>query len=684
MPFGAISASGASGTCFASGTVVITTPTSWSDLQCVHTGDIIITGSGSFTMLGSSLAETGSITANESSALVIQSSTINLSSGSPPVSTGGISSSGLANVVVNSSKVTFPSNSTVAVEGSSLYSYNSTFTFANSGESHAVHLEANSSTIISSQLVATNVTGIFLGNSSSTNSETSLVSSSITESGLNINQSLRISGSSSIQILGSTINNIVSTESSSQALVFVGGGLVTINKTQILASDQGAVGFTPNSTSILNIVGSSGIQIAQSKLVSGNNGLPGVYQNSQLSLTSNTNITIVGSTVQSVGLVTSLAIAARTPPLIAHYVTINQSIIQTNQSPGSVSIAVGYGLILNDTRIDVLPGTLSLNIYELWATDSNITSGLVFSGGAIELAYLYNTTATSMTVLNSASFYAYSWFIVHTVSSSNGEPLGNCTINIVNPSTGSVDVSANTSPSGWAKIPVLHRDLVSSVSTTTQFYIVEATKGSLRSNQQSILSNQTSYLTLSLGPPADSSSNFTQLTHYTYQLLFGLAGQPETISLYSNADPLNFYNNATFSELDFSTVGSSGYNFTFIFVYPRDLSSTPLSVKVDGVPLNTVKTTSNATDYIETFSVPSGQHKISVTYIPPLPANTFGPSPVLNPGIIAEIGLIIAAAGGLILMIIFVRRRGQKAASFGQKLIAIEEKKELASSSESE
>ena len=641
------------GTCFPTPSVVtITTAIYWSNLLCNHSGDIILTGTGSLTMINSSLDETGIISANQNSELNTQSSIITLTSISPTF--GGLNSTGVASILFNSTHVNFPANAIISVEGKELYAYNSTLSMSNSTQGYPVRFQANFTNLISSQIREVNVTGIFLGNSSSLNSITKITSTSITDTGSNINQSMRVFGTSSVEMLGSTIQNLASSQSSNNALTFLSGGSIEINKTQIVVSDQGFIGFSTNTTSTLNIVASSGIGINQSKLISGEGGLPGLYQESQLSLTSNTNITVIQSTIQSEASQSSINIVAITPPLETHYVTMNQSLLETNQSPGSVNIAAGYGLILNSTKIDVASNTLFLKIYELWAVDSNITSPLTFSGGAIQVAYLYNTTSPSKAVLTSATFYEYSWLIVHSILEGRSS-MGNATIDVVNPTTNGVDATATTNSSGWVKMAVLQEQLVSSVLTTVPYYVVEASGDNLRSSQMIALSNETTHLTLSLDPLTDA--NYSQLNYFTYALLFGLAAPSTTVSLYTNSYPLNFYNNATFSELDFYTVGSSGYNFTFVFAYPSNFSISALIVKIDGIPLSNLKTESNSSGDILTFSIPSGQHRISIAYIPPIAPSPSPNSPFLFPGYITVLAVVLIVVIGATLLIVFVRRK---------------------------
>ena len=121
--------------------------------------------------------------------------------------------------------------------------------------------------------------------------------------------------------------------------------------------------------------------------------------------------------------------------------------------------------------------------------------------------------------------------------------------------------------------------------------MAQASSGPSTSNEAYFSSNNTSFLNLALNPSISGSNS--QLGYYTYPIQFAV-GAPQTfVGIRTNAYPLNFVNNASFSQLDFDTIGPLGPNYTFTIVYPANFTTTQLTVKVDQIPLKSVKITSN-------------------------------------------------------------------------------------------
>ncbi len=99
------------GTCFSNGPVVLATVTFWQNLQCIHSGTITINGTGSLTMINSSLvqevvnATPSDLNLSNYAQLVMMSSTLNMGGIGSLLVSGNASASLTTSGLVNSSVV---------------------------------------------------------------------------------------------------------------------------------------------------------------------------------------------------------------------------------------------------------------------------------------------------------------------------------------------------------------------------------------------------------------------------------------------------------------------------------------------------------------------------------------------------------------------------------------------------
>jgi hypothetical protein len=338
--------------------------------------------------------------------------------------------------------------------------------------------------------------------------------------------------------------------------------------------------------------------------------------------------------------------------------TITQAIIQTGTNPSNITFSSGYGLLFNRTQIITnINSTIAINSYQLVSYNSLIPTNITV-GTSIAFAYLYNTTVRSVVGLKTGTYQNFGFLFVKVISSSSSQtPVPFAKVVLLNPATGSVAYTGLTNSSGWAKFTVLQAVVNSSVSQNRTFYVVQASSGPLTSNEAYLSSNNTSFLDLALNPSI--SGNNSQLGYYTYPIQFSV-GVPQTyVGIRTNAYPLNFVNNASFSELDFNTIGLSGPNYTFTIVYPANFTTAQLTVKVDQIPVKSVKITSNSTYYFASFSVPSGPHQIKLVYISPNGYFNYTQNPILNPSIAVIAAVILILIFGTVFIVYYVRRQNQ-------------------------
>jgi hypothetical protein len=406
-----------------------------------------------------------------------------------------------------------------------------------------------------------------------------------------------------------------------------------------------------NSTLYFNLI--------SSKLISGEGSQTGIYETAHVTLNAGANMTVEGSLIQSESLGnSSVTLRSSQPTNIIHNMTITQAIIQTGTNPSNITFSSGYGLLFNRTQIITnINSTIAINSYQLVSYNSLIPTNITV-GTSIAFAYLYNTTVRSVVGLKTGTYQNFGFLFVKVISSSSSQtPVPFAKVVLLNPATGSVAYTGLTNSSGWAKFTVLQAVVNSSVSQNRTFYVVQASSGPLTSNEAYLSSNNTSFLDLALNPSI--SGNNSQLGYYTYPIQFSV-GVPQTyVGIRTNAYPLNFVNNASFSELDFNTIGLSGPNYTFTIVYPANFTTAQLTVKVDQIPVKSVKITSNSTYYFASFSVPSGPHQIKLVYISPNGYFNYTQNPILNPSIAVIAAVILILIFGTVFIVYYVRRQNQ-------------------------
>ncbi len=257
--------------------------------------------------------------------------------------------------------------------------------------------------------------------------------------------------------------------------------------------------------------------------------------------------------------------------------------------------------------------------------------------------------------LKTGTYQNFEWLFVHVTN--NGTSQANvpgAIVSLLDPNDNSIVYTGVTNASGWAKISVLQAETNASSSVNRTYYVVQAQSGGLLSNEAYLTTNNTSYLTLLLNPASRGNQN---LNYFTYVLRSDIGVPEATMGIYTNAYPLNFVNNASFSELDFNTVGGTGTNYTFVVAYPANFTTAPLTVSVDQVPLKSVTITSNKTYYFATFSVPSGYHSVALAYVSPNSNYANVVNPILNPGLSVILAVILLLVVGCIFIFYYVRRQ---------------------------
>ncbi len=674
--------------------------------------DLVLAGLATLSMTGSTLNLDGigqlQISANSSVSMVtsgvVNSSIIVSNAGSLSATStsildlNGLNSSSIGPIKFTSSRIsvapqsfTFHSGITVVpvkergdaiIQGDSTLDLNqTTFQADNTTD---VLLNCPSTLILDSQIQNSNISNFAIGYSTLSNGQTSIVNSKI-QSALTVNvtvgapgpsstteissstilfssaasqnalvygtEVLTVSGSSVISLVGSTTRSL-----GSLALV---GGAVFIIQSVVQASDFDYYGYTPLSTSSLVINSTLYFDVISSKLISGQSSQTGIYETAHITVNAGTNMTVEGSLIQSESLGnSSITLRSSQPNNILHNATMAQDVIQTGPNPSNITFSSGYGLLFNRTQIITnINSTISVNTYQLISYDSVIPANITV-GRSIAFAYLYNTTVVGVVGLKTGTYQNYEYLFVKVdASPSSQSPASFAKVVLLNSTSGSVAYEGETNASGWAKFTVLQSVVNSTASVTPIHYVVQASSGSSTSNQVYFSSNATSDLNLALSPSVSGSSS--QLGYYTYPIVFG-AGSPQSyIGIRSNAYPLNFVNNASFSELDFNTIGLPGPNYTFTIVYPANFTNSPLTVKVDQIPLTKVKITSNATYYFASFSIPAGVHQVTLTYYSPNGSYNTTTNPILNPSAVVIAATVLILLFGTVFIIYYVRRQSR-------------------------
>ncbi|MGI0090255.1 MAG: hypothetical protein ACREBS_00970 [Nitrososphaerales archaeon] len=758
-------ASGPVGACLPYGALFISNANYLANLQCTHVGTMTLNGTGSITLVNSTLIEqagaglgNGLILAGFSQ-ITLLNSTLNLngtgvlslsanstakfseselvngnlllannavfsSNHSSYLSMLHFATSNLASFVANSTTINLLSGGNATVSGSVFSLDDSSLSIQNS---RSVLLNAAVDDILGSSIVDSNVSRLGIGNFSQS---TTILSSTITSSNvenfslgdtanftstsmltildskiLNSNvsfMSIGASGSSSITTLNSssvncaeligssvvklfggksiiisnsTLLNQAISETNERAATFVSGGNVTVSKSNMASSDAAAFGYpSVLSNSMLSLTSSSNLNISNSQIASGITRVFGTFGSSELQLNSLGNTSITNTLIQSEAANNAtLSLYARNPISLLHAISVADSTLETATSPGNITIGSNYAVTLNNTRILSNSSTFTLNTYSLFSYNSNIPSALTVGGSSIGVAVLYNTTITTpVTIQKGGIFYSHGWLFARVLSSSiagsNGTtiPVPNSEVNIINPVGGSVVSTSFTNSTGWTKIPILLGVANSTMTASMTYYVVQASSGGYKSNQEYVVANNTVYTQLYLGP-VPSVSNYTRakLGYFTYALQYGI-GQPTSyLGIYTNSYPVQFVNNATWSEVDFQTVGTGGYDFVFTIIYPKNFTTTSLTVKIDGIPIRNVQTLSNSTYNFESFSTTASLHKIALVYIEPNGRYVYQQNPNFDPGIAIILIVVLLGAVGTAFVLSYTWRQQRKSTGFG-------------------
>lgn len=728
------------GTCFPNGPVVLSNTSVWENLQCVHTGTVSINGTGSLTMINSSLvqevvnATPSDLNLSDYAQLNLQSSTVNLGGIGSLLLSGNSSANLVTSGLVNSSVVLSnvgqlsanessllnldgfnstsiaPLNftdSTLDVESQSFTFYvgttvvpvtengvvnvndNSSLEFNDAtfqaSNSSLVELDTLNALVLDSHISNYNITQFMIGNSpladSQTTIEDSQVSSSLTtnvtigslepnstteifsSSVLMSNaysQNVFLYGTSALTVDNSTIGTQVGSTIEAFGTLYLYGGAVSIFGSNVYQSTFDYYGYASVAASNLVVNSTLYFNIISSKLSSGQGSQSGLYADSHLILNSGANMTVEGSQLQSNALTNNtILIRSSYPPDIIHNMTLTQDTIQLGPNPSNVTFSSGYGLLLNRTAVSVIPNsTISVNAYQLTAYDSIVPSNITV-GSSLAFAYLYNTTVTGIVGLKTGVYQNYEWFLVHVINSGSPQtPVSGAMVSLIEPNDSSIEYTGVTNSSGWAKISVLQAESNSTTSINETYYVIEAQSGGIVSNEAFVTTNGTTYVALTL---SSASGADTSLNYFSYPLETSAGITESYLGVYTNSYPLNFVNNATYSQLDFNTFGPSGTNYTFVLAYPENFTTVPLSVSVDQVPLNDVRFTSNKTYYFATFSIPSGYHSVALSYVE-ANSNYIGvENPILSPSASVIAAVILLLVVGTVFIFYYVRRQNAQA-----------------------
>jgi len=724
------------GTCFPNGPVVLSNVTFWENLQCIHSGTITINGTGSLTMVNSSLvqevvnATPSDLNLSSYAQLVMQSSTLNLGgigsllvSGNASASLttsglvnssvllsnvgklsanntsfldlNGLNSTSLASLYINDSSVDIASqyfsflagttvvpvteNGIVQISGDTTVDISgSTFEASNTTE---VQMNTLQALVLDSQIINYNITNFSLGNSSFTNAQTSIVDSQISSS-LTANvtigsplanstteifssqlllshafsQNVLIYGTAALTIDNSTINAQVGSTIEAFGTLLLYGGVVSVLDSNLSSSTFDYYGYASVAASNLVVNSTLFFNIISSQLLSGQSSQPGLYSTSHLILNSGANMTVEGTSIQSNALTNnSILVRSSFPPNFIHNMTLSKDNIEAGPNPSNVTFSSGYGLLMNSTSLNVIPNsTISVNTYQLTSYNS-VIPGNITVGSSVAYAYFYNTSVNDIVGLKTGTYQNFEWLFVHVLS--NGSTQSNvqgAIVSLLDPNDSSIVYSGVTNSSGWAKISVLQAESNATYSINQTSYVVQAQSGGLLSNEAYLTTNNTSYATLILNPSTGGNQN---LNYFSYVLSYNIGVPVMTMGVYTNAYPLNFVNNASFSQVDFNTVGGTGTNYTFVIAYPANFTIATLSVYLDQVPLKTVTETSNKTYYFATFTVPSGYHSVELSYVSPNSNFIYQVNPILSPGVSVILAVILLLIVGSIFIFYYVRRQ---------------------------
>ena len=651
----------ASGTCFPSGPVTISTSMSWTNLICSHTGDVTFVSGGSLTMVNSSLLENnGSIVLSEVSSLSLTSSSLNISGTGVSLEVNGnsmltLSSGSLVNggpLVMSSEAVLRSSNSQLNLlglnsTGSTTLVLNSTRVYLPSG--FAGNVSASEILFDGSSFAVSGVSKTSFNGSSSV----TLINSRITASGTT-SQLVSLTGTS-LSIVGSSITDLVNSTSLTTSSLVLNGGEVSIFQSSLLSSNAGSYGFPPVSISKLFINASLSLVINQSTLIAGQatTASRGLYGTSSMQLSSTANITILSSTLESLAQgECKLLLSANSPITVAHYISLNQTLLEEQQNPGNITIESNNDLLMSGATIHAKQAGLAIRAYSMIAIDSNITV-LQSIGTSVGTIYAHNSTFEGFSLLQGVSSYLiYQDMSVKVVTPVNSGSVADAAVSAIDPTTGETDYSTVTNANGLATISaIVQSENSTGITNHTSGYIIQAYSGGQSSNQLLVLPAGGSYASLTVSGTSQYSFSIQQ------NYLLGSFGPIQSIGIVSNSYPLGFFYNATHSELDFRTVGNNGYNFTYTVFYPTNMSSIPMGAKVDGFPVAVSNRNVNSSYSSASFTIPSGSHQIALTFASPNGFFLYQTYPYFFPGPTTIISLVILVLLSIILLSFYIKRR---------------------------
>jgi len=306
-------------------------------------------------------------------------------------------------------------------------------------------------------------------------------------------------------------------------------------------------------------------------------------------------------------------------------------------------------------------------------------------GNTLGIGYFSNTqlsTCTAspcLTVTRSGAYTEYGNLNVKVVGSS-GAPMPNATVSIIDSNTGTVSYEATSNATGWAVAKVLLVQVSKSGSTNIPAYLVQASWENMSSSQQSVVASGSVSTSLviaaspSLGTlpvaslTAGNLATLPNLKVFTYPIypstiykigVYLSASYTPYITLATNSLPFSFYNNASARFLSFSTCGLTGQTFYFAAIYPKNFTLQSLGVFVDGCQ-TPATLESNSSYYFTIFSIPSGNHQVSLGYNPPPASYNVVQYPKFYPGVDVVAGVAGIGAVGLVLLFLFTRRRDRQ------------------------
>ncbi|MHB8700005.1 MAG: hypothetical protein ACYC7D_03195 [Nitrososphaerales archaeon] len=705
-----------SGSCFPNGPQTINSAITWENLQCTHSGNLLFENSASLMMINSTLtqvgnrsispnvAATGSVLLTGASSLSLLGSTVKFLNGSSSLQLLDNSNLTISKSEIISANVSESNNATIAIRENSLIDIyglqmrnltnlfldtsaltcvqncssikalanrislsQSTFTSQNTGP---IYLSGQSTYVSNSQIRVFNSTGMILGGFAN-NSITAITGSVVNETGP-ITENLTLIGFNSLQVANSTIANQVTTLANANATLNFVGGNVSLIRSSIISSARGFYGYSTFTSSTFSTDSSSNLEVNQSQISAGQvAGQYGVYSFSKISLASQGNIDIIGSYLQSEASESAnFTIQTKTPATTLHYVSMNDTTFETNNSPGSVTILSNYELFLDQSKIDANDSEFNIGTYVFTAYNSNITASLSF-GKSIGVGNLYNTTTRS---ISGNSFSNYGWFSAQVVPGGQACMPGcvsNANITLFDPVTGQADYFATTNSSGFARIPIMLSQSTSQGERNWPYYIVEVDKGDLRSRQIAVNTSLSSLFSLPLGTNSSSNGLFGQCisnsvepviscasnsTNYiNFGIQYGYLKPTTYLGILSNAFPVALYNNATVSEFDFRTLGSSGYNFNISVLYATNFTSVTPTIQVDGKSVQSTVSQYNSTYTEDVFSIPSGPHSITFSYDSPSGFFVYQVYPQFYPASTTILVVILLAVVASVFLIYYVR-----------------------------